>query len=186
MNPTPTHIHCISDERILVFDDVFPAKEIDRFCRTLRHSSYTFLHASREDTEYHREWAAEFDVQDFVSHPLHDYAIAAAIVLSPSKTLKCYDVFCNASSFGDMSFIHHDSTKSNRISTLYYANDTWEPEWGGETVFFDNTRDASIAVGVRPGRLIVFSGQLLHRAGIPTRICPEVRLTMSIRFEDSL
>ena len=183
MQLEPTQIYEVADEKIFVFDNVVPPNDIERFCRTLRNSSFTFLHASRKDTEYQREWAAEFDVKDFVGHSLHDYAHAAAVAFMPSTPLVCSDAFCNASTFGDMTFIHHDSTKLGNISTLYYANETWDAEWGGETLFFDDNRDARIAVGVQPGRLIVFSGQLLHRAGTPTKACPEVRLTMSVRFE---
>ncbi len=183
MLPQPSRVEKIGLEELYIYDGFFKAPDIKKYYATLKHANFTFLHASREDTVKHREWMADFSVDDFESHPLHQVAKDAALRIAKKGSLKCYDVFCNASSFGDMSFIHNDSTKANDISTLYYANSHWEPEWGGETVFFTDNLDARLAISLMPGRLIAFSGNLKHRAGIPTKICPEMRLSLSMRFE---
>ncbi|WP_394212637.1 2OG-Fe(II) oxygenase [Enterovibrio calviensis] len=183
MTSTPTRIEKVGLEKIYIFDDLFSKKQIERFGAVVSNAAFTFLHASRADTVKYREWCASFSVSDFMSHPLHKASIKVAKHFSGNKKLKCYDVFSSASTFGDMSFIHSDSTNSGDISILYYANSKWDPEWGGETIFYTERKDAALVVSVKPGRLIVFNGNVLHRAGTPTKLCPEVRITLSMRFE---
>lgn len=182
MNDKPTYSFSISEKKILVYDNLFSKESVKRFYDTLCLADFTFLHSSRNDTVQYREWAAGFSVEDFKTHQLHELALGIAQFYS-EKTLCCYDVFSSASSFGDMSFIHNDSSNNQDISVLYYANNYWEPEWGGETIFYTDSNEAEIALSVIPGRLVVFNGGVKHRAGIPNRICPEIRLTLSMRFE---
>lgn len=176
----------ISGKKISVFDDVFSADEVKKNFALFGHAGFSFLHASRQDTSATREWAATFSVDDFRKHRLHSAFLDLASAYSSRVNLQCYDVFCNASSFGDMSFIHNDSTNASDISLLYYVNPIWNAEWGGETIFFDQDDDAVCAVSARPGRIIVFDGSIKHRAGLPTRVCTEVRLSLSVRFERAL
>ena len=178
----PSREEFIEDNRILVFDDLVDRKKIvhynDLFCL----SDYTFLHSSRFDTKKYREWMADFDVSDFVQHELYQVALLAASQFSETP-LNCYSAFCNAITYGDQTFAHYDSENFENISVLYYANESWKNEWNGETVFYSEDMEPKVAIGVKPGRVIVFGGGVYHRAGVPSRLCPDVRLTLSVRFE---
>lgn len=186
LNIQPTRIESVDEHKILIFDDIFSRKEIIRFHELMSLSNFTFLHSSRFDTKKYREWMADFLIDDFEGHIIHDKAKKIAEYFSESKReIKCYNVFCNASTYGNQSFIHSDSYDKTNISVLYYVNSNWKSEWGGETIFFDKNQEARIAIGFKPGRFIVFDAEAIHRAGVPSRICPEVRLTLSIRFQNS-
>ena len=62
---------------------------------------------------------------------------------------------------------------------LYYANLIWQPDWGGETLFYNDDNDAVLAVSPRPGRLVVSRAAILHRGTVPTRSCYEERFTIA-------
>jgi Rps23 Pro-64 3,4-dihydroxylase Tpa1-like proline 4-hydroxylase len=172
----------LGGKSLAVFDGLVSDDECKKYSATLSLADYTFLHSSRQDTVKYREWAASFSVEDFTKHALHSLALGKATEFSGIENLVCYDVFASASSFGDMSFVHHDSPDKDTVSVLYYANNEWESEWGGETLFYSDEEEPLIAVGVKPGRLVVFGGQLKHRAGVPTKVCNEVRISLSMRF----
>jgi hypothetical protein len=49
-------------------------------------------------------------------------------------------------------------------------------------VLFERSQDAHHAVAPRPGRLLMFPSNILHRGGTPSRTCVERRLVMVLKF----
>ena len=67
---------------------------------------------------------------------------------------------------------------------LYYANREWKPEWGGETVFYDEGgKDIIYTSPYVPNRMIFFAGELPHRYNPPSRVAPKFRFSISTFFE---
>jgi len=87
--------------------------------------------------------------------------------------------YVNHSVYGDLYRMHRDLSAT---TVLYYANLSWETDWGGETIYFDDNNDAQIVVSPLPGRLVVARGAILHRATVPTRDCPVERLTIAYKL----
>ena len=87
--------------------------------------------------------------------------------------------YINHSIPGDAYYMHRDHSS---VTVLYYANLKWEPDWGGETIYFDDDGDARIVISPKPGRLVVARGAILHRGNVPTRDCPEARLTIAYKL----
>lgn len=169
--------------RILhLYDDVFSTEEIERMHITLLGADFTCLHASKESTRDIREWNANFDLNDLRSTELCKTAKLAAERYSNRLNLVLYSGFCNAFRYGDETFTHHDSSNAEDISVLYYVNSKWERDWAGETLFFDDENSTALAICPVPGRLIVFSGDVIHRSGLPSKGSQELRLTFSMRF----
>jgi hypothetical protein len=87
------------------------------------------------------------------------------------------DVSCAA--YGDDYHAQRDSPEdSKNVTVLYYANLTWERDWGGETIFYNDDNDAAMAVSPRPGRVVVSRSAILRRATVPARSCYEERYTI--------
>lgn len=93
--------------------------------------------------------------------------------------------YINHSVYGDVYHMHRDLSA---VTVLYYANLFWESDWGGETIYFDDNNDAQIVVSPQPGRMVVSRGAILHRGTVPTRDCPQARLTIAfkLRFRGDL
>jgi len=80
----------------------------------------------------------------------------------------------------DVNFIH---IHHNQIGVLYYSNITWDPQWGGETLFYeDNKKDILLASPYVPNRLIVFDGSVPHTIKSQNLVGPSYRFTTSIFF----
>ena len=80
----------------------------------------------------------------------------------------------------DVNFIH---VHPDELVALYYVNITWNPEWGGETLFYKEDRKTiSLASPYTPNRLIFFDGKIPHTIKAQNLIGPSYRFTLSIFF----
>jgi hypothetical protein len=108
---------------------------------------------------------------------------AIAEKMFPGEVLHDVRAYVNSAVYGDSYYIHRDCPEdSNNVTVLYYANLDWQPDWGGETIFYKDDNDAVLAVSPRPGRLVVSRGAILHRGTVPTQDCLEARLTIAYKL----
>jgi SM-20-related protein len=99
------------------------------------------------------------------------------------ETLRDQRAYVNNSVYGDMYYAHRDcSVHRQHVTLLYYANLEWQPDWGGETIFYNDNEDAEVVVSPKPGRLVVARGAILHRGTVPTRACYEERYTIAYKM----
>lgn len=167
---------------IAVFDDLAPRNEIARYAATLARAAYTRTESARVDTEY-RHWVCETPVENLLRIDLWPFTQRALEALRPGERYKPYRVYTNYAAFGDMLLTHVDAPPDAReITALWFLCETWDVEWGGETVFFDSTGDAQAVVSPRPGRLILFDGAIRHVGRPPNRVCFTPRLTFAIKL----
>jgi len=103
--------------------------------------------------------------------------------LFPGEQFTDQRAYVNCSIYGDSYYIHRDCLAHERhVTALYYANLEWQPDWGGETIYYNDNEDAEFAITPRPGRLVVARGALLHRGNVPNRNCYEERYTLAYKL----
>lgn len=92
---------------------------------------------------------------------------------------RCY---ANRHTFGTEGFIHTDTERTQDQTCVVYLNEDWNPDWGGETNFY-NADKTEIIKSVLPmfGRTAVFPGNVPHCARGLTKICPKVRTTLMFK-----
>ena len=80
----------------------------------------------------------------------------------------------------DPNFIH---THPNQFGCVYYVNPTWEKNWAGETLFFDNKKDNVIETSLyEPNKLVIFDGSIPHTIRAQNIIGPSYRFTLTLIF----
>ena len=80
----------------------------------------------------------------------------------------------------DVNFIH---VHPDQLVALYYVNITWNPEWGGETLFYEKDRKTiKLASPYVPNRLMIFDGKVPHTIKSQNLLGPSCRFTISIFF----
>ena len=107
-------------------------------------------------------------------------------IIDPKLTfrIRLVNVYANANRTGDADEVHKDGDEPGYPTAILYANPTWEPEWAGETVFYNETRDEFVrSVYPRPGRIAIFDGRIWHNARVPTRHYGGIRVTVVFSFE---
>ena len=84
----------------------------------------------------------------------------------------------------DVNFIH---SHPNQTVALHYSNITWNPEWGGETLFYkNNKRDILFSSPYIPNRLLIFDGETPHTIKSQNLMGPSYRFTTSIFFNKNV
>ena len=79
---------------------------------------------------------------------------------------------------------HPDVTNNSSLTFLYYINCYWHPEWGGETIFCNDTGEPEIAVACKPNRIVVFPSDILHKPSLTTGDS-KLRFTFTTTFIDN-
>lgn len=99
----------------------------------------------------------------------------------PGATL--LGVYANGQTLGQDSPIHRDNKPHEPGKTvLLFCNSHWASCWGGELVFYDHQKMNVIrSVLPRPGRLVIFNGQIPHSARSPSVVCDQLRVTIAFK-----
>ena len=101
--------------------------------------------------------------------------------LSGHMLMRCY---ANGHTFGSDGSVHTDSLVEHSFTSVYYPHLKWEPNWGGETVLFNQEKSDIVAsIYPRPNRLVTFRGTVPHVARGVARVCPVMRITLMFKTE---
>jgi hypothetical protein len=87
-------------------------------------------------------------------------------------------VWINVQTFGDEGDIHRDYDTKYYLtskSAILYVQNTWEIDWGGDFVVFDENKEIMKSVLIKPNRLVVFNGCLQHAVRPMSRFSQEPR-----------
>jgi SM-20-related protein len=67
---------------------------------------------------------------------------------------------------------------------VYYPHHSWHPDWGGDTVIFNQEKTDIIGcVYPRSNRMLIFDGTIPHVARGVSRICPVLRVTLMFKTD---
>jgi hypothetical protein len=91
-------------------------------------------------------------------------------------------IHVNSIPHGDMQNTHEDGWPGTSLTALYFVNPDWQATWQGELILCDPLGESQYAIDPRPGRLVLFPGEIPHRGGAPSRVCYEHRLSLAHKF----
>jgi SM-20-related protein len=171
----------ISGRELFICDNFIEPVMVAKIGQIVKTLNYQRKEKSRPDVPI---LAASADVADALLSTdaffLRLKAIAEDMIGEPLRDQRAY---VNNSVYGDMYYTHRDcSAHSRHVTALYYANLEWNPDWGGETIFYNDENEAEVVVSPRPGRVVVARGAILHRGTVPTRACHHERYTVAYKM----
>lgn len=180
---TPTRSCKVAGRDLFVFDDLVPAEECARYYRAITQASFTRTETARADSQEFRHWVCEMPLENLARTSLWPATEHAVLQAKPGESYRAYRVYTNFAQFGDVLLTHVDAPPGAReLTALWFLCDRWDPEWGGETLFYDDSGDAQVAVSPKPGRLALFDGAMRHAGKPPNRNCPIGRYTFAIKM----
>lgn len=169
---------------LFVVDGLFQADLVRMLNEILLRVPFTLSDFDNEQSRHIRHWKCDFSAAELAANSVfrywHQKVVARTAELYPTCKLELTRVYGNSVLYGDHQHAHTDNDTG--VTALYFANCQWEENWHGETIFYDRDGEAHYAVGPRPGRLVVFPGDVLHRAGVPAKTCLQPRLTVAFKF----
>lgn len=95
--------------------------------------------------------------------------------------VRCY---ANGMSYGMDGTVHTDASKPGNYTAVYYPHLRWSPNWGGETIFYNEQENRITGCYyARPNSAVVFDGRIPHRANGVTRGYAGMRITLMFKTE---
>lgn len=158
---------------------------VGEYVRGLSRAAFTRTEVARPETADYKHWATEIKIEALVRQSIFELTRRAVLGFAvPGRGYRPYRAYTNVASYGDMLFTHTDCLPDQHdLTALWYLCDTWDIEWGGETLFFDAQDEIAAAIAPKPGRLVIFDGAIRHAGRPPNRICYAPRYTLAIKFE---
>ncbi len=169
---------------IFVVDGLVQPDVVEVIYRSLRSLSFDLADYDTESTAEVQHWLHEFEPSLFKANPIFgtwfDLIVTKTQELFPANRLSLCRVHCNSHLYGDLQHAHRDVTPG--VTALYFGNAKWIDDWQGEVLFYDLAGEPHQAVAPKPGRVVLFPGDILHRGGVPSRKCFEPRLSVAFKF----
>jgi hypothetical protein len=168
---------------IHVFDNLISKTVINETYMALKGASFTLTEIARPDVEEYRHWAHNMPLELTQKFQL---AITANNVMKNlfKDSYRVYRSYCNVARYGDMLYPHTDCMpEAKEMTALWFVQDEWDYEWGGETLFYNKENDAEVVLTPKPGRLAIFDGAICHAGNPPNKICTKPRYTFALKYE---
>lgn len=101
-------------------------------------------------------------------------------------------VYINGYTYGTDAYAHYDDSwikkkfgdDSMSETAILYLNESWDIDWAGETVIYDDNREIESSILPKFGRLLVFDSNKLHAARPLSRMCPTLRTVLVFKTLD--
>lgn len=179
-----TRRHSIEGREVRVYDGLLKGNDLQGLTAALQNGAFTRTESARPDTRAFRHWVLNIPMDAATQLPVYQPTVAAAAEFAPENAYRIYRCYCNHAAYGDMLFIHTDCPPgAAELTALWFIAPEWNADWGGETLIFDSSMDAQVAVSPRPGRLVLFDGSLPHVGRPPNRICFAPRYTLAYKLQ---
>lgn len=103
------------------------------------------------------------------------------------KIFKLSRAYASANTYGFSGEYHTDdgAKEYNEIITImFYLNDNWNFDFGGETFFLNHDRnEIEHAVIPKSARAVIFDGFIYHGPRPLSKFCHELRMVLTFKFE---
>lgn len=180
---SPTRRGVVEGRDVFVFDGLLTDADLSAYVEALARAPFTRTEVAKPETAEYKHWVSEMALANVTRLPLWVPTERALAAARPGERYQPYRAYTNYAAYGDMLYTHTDCQPGQReITALWFLSTQWEPEWGGETMFFDASGDAMFCVSPKPGRLVLFDGAIPHVGRPPTRICYTPRYTFAIKL----
>lgn len=170
------------DREVFVVDNCLSQEEIKQFYILVKGLAFTRTEKDHENDKY-----PIFSV-DFIPEKVDRKTVIGIKSRDliekfyPGTDYQLYRSYINMSHYGDMEYPHKDcSDEENDITIVYYVNESWDYNWGGETIFY-HEKDSRILVLPTPGRFVLFHGNIEHMGSVPTRECTVSRFSFALKY----
>lgn len=179
--------------RVQVFDNILPGPLYRELVTASGRVGWRFgwrAPGSAEARYWHHEVgfgqkANTLDISGNVrKHPIRAFAtymdwLKTHLVPEDTQVLRYY---LNAHTYGTDGWPHTDTDRAEELTAVLYLNPEWKPEWGGETVIFNEAEDIEAAIVPRANRLLTFPSNRLHAPRPLSKAFTGMRAVLVIKF----
>jgi hypothetical protein len=175
----------IDGRTVRFFDGAVDFSEREKIYSVVRNS---FFKIGNEDADAIESSASKYMCSYYSPQDVDATGIMAAIVDTPVFPfivgLPLTKATVNLSTPSDTHWAHDHR---GQVVLLYYINKHWKHDWAGETLFFnDDLSEVECTSIYKPGRIIVFDGEIPHSIRPQAVDAPTYRFTLSLFFNKNV
>jgi hypothetical protein len=173
-----------SDDRLIhIFEDVVDYNFQTKIYNYVKNSLFSITGYDNGIIEQqHLTMMSHYDEKDLVDSGFVNMPEEIKKMVSPEE-YHMTDALVNLCKPDDIFHIHSDDTTNNGLTLIYYVNLKWDLEWGGDTVFLNSTsKEIEHTSKYTPGKFVLFDGGVPHLIRPSTRLAPDYRFTLAVRF----
>ncbi|MCK6548788.1 2OG-Fe(II) oxygenase [Myxococcota bacterium] len=158
-------------------------REIHEFARTLpfQRIRYGYRDDPAKELSFGTQWVHGIAPDERARLPHPEIESLVRELLPEEQGLEPGRAHLSCIQPNDTRFPHIDDSTGRVITALYFVNSYWHRDWQGELVFYEMD-EPLYAILPKPGRVIIFEGTLVHRGGVPSPSCPEVRYALACKL----
>lgn len=175
------------DKSVNVYDGIFNYSEVSGIYNALTHQDYKLANANRGDVQTLQDRKLVSYVSPQTLDQIHFWDGPLDPILNlhiPSEEYGIFKAYVNLGLYTDTHEVHVDHYYDRAGKTLlYYVNETWNRDWGGETQFLDEKAEEILFTSqFVPGRVVIFDSNIPHSAKPQSINGPAYRFTLAIKF----
>ena len=135
-------------------------------------------------------WMSEFNLLEhqIISNLWNEiYTTLQSQQIINNQNIEVLRVYTNGQTYGLDGGVHKDENKPGHYTILYYAvNDTWNKNWHGETIFYDDNEEQVIAVCTpKRNSFVFFDSRIPHVGMSPSKQYNGLRVTLAFKLRVS-
>jgi hypothetical protein len=168
-------------KKIVTFDGIFNANEMDYFETFAQKSKYSIMKLSDNfNLVDGRFLSAPFDNNDLKNFGIFETGSTKPLepFLAGKEIMRAW-ITCSTHL---SEYYAHIDASAGALTVLYYVNTIWNKEWNGETIFYNDNAEPVFVSEFTPGRLVVFESDIRHKAMPVSFRAPAFRFTFSSTF----
>lgn len=146
--------------------------------------SFILADVDSERASFSKHWIRPLDSElgRLLATPVLGWMDALCRLCAPHLRLHLTEVKAYTTPYGDVPTYHQDSERGPTLTGVLYCHQDWQPDWGGELIIANSDGEPKVAIAPKPGRLVVFRGDLPHKAGSPSRLSYTPRNALVLRY----
>lgn len=147
--------------------------------------SFVLADVDSERTNFSKHWIRplDSDTARVLTVPVLGWVDALCRLSAPNLDLQLTEVKAYATPYGDLPTYHQDSELGPTLTAVLYCHQEWRADWGGELIIANSKGEPRIAIAPKPGRIVIFRGDLPHKAGSPSRLACVPRNALVFRYQ---
>lgn len=142
---------------------------------------YGYRDDPAKELQHGHQWVHGITSEERPRLPIDELEALVKELLPEEQGLEAGRAHLSCIQPNDTRFPHIDDSTGRVITALYFVNSVWDRDWLGELVFYEKD-EPLYAILPKPGRVIVFEGTIVHRGGVPSASCPDVRYALAAKM----
>lgn len=173
------------DFPVYVLDKPFNKVCLKSLIKWFSRQTFSRIDVDSESTSFSKHWVRFLDpqVERLLMVPLLGWIDALCRESMSMYNLRLIEVKAYMTPYGDIPTYHKDSEFGPTVTCIIFCHEVWGKDWGGELIIADKDEEPRMAIFPMPGRMVIFRGDLLHKAGVPSSLAKSTRQVIVFRYD---